>query len=233
VIPRAAALAALAASALFALPAHAGTGHFFTWRHQPDFHDLQVCAERMRPLLEARAALLHVYAGSELDRFAEQNVLIAFNGVSGEEAEPFVFPGHCAPGETFQTIPTHNSVETDGKPYDEVVTASLIVARECFPAETLDIASDSSFADGWAKGKVLAEQVLGHEVKSPLSSTRARSPFSTARSPGGALASGSATAERDSARSASSPLLAVRYGALLVLAGLYVLDRRRRRAQKT
>ena len=146
-----------------------GYGHSFAWHKQPGFAELQRCAERMGPLLAARAALVHVYAGDELDLFSDRTVLLAFNGVGAGAGQPFVFPGNANPGEIFQALTATNVCETGKKPYDEVVTAALIVARECFAPDILEIGSDGTWAKDWAAGKALAEKVLAHSVSNPLS----------------------------------------------------------------
>jgi hypothetical protein len=137
----------------------------------------------MAPLLASRAELLHVYAGDELDAFSDRTVLLAFNGVGSGAGEPFVFPGNASPGEIFQVLTATNVCETGRKPYDEVVTAALIVARECFGPEILEIASDGTWTKDWAAGRALAEKVLGRAASNPLSrdrgskAARGNSPF--------------------------------------------------------
>lgn len=159
---------AAALALLSPLRASGGYAHSFTWLRPPDFVALQRCAERMRPLVEARAQALHVYAGDELDRFPDQTVLLAFNGRGGEAAAPFVFPGFAAPGEIFQAATATNVCATGRKPYDEVVVAALIVARTCFGPDVLEIRSDGDWERDWARGRALAEAVLGHPAASPL-----------------------------------------------------------------
>lgn len=211
---------AAALALLSPLRASGGYGHSYTWLRPPDFVALQRCAERMRPLLQARAAHLHVYSGDELDRFADRTVLLAFNGREGEAAAPFVFPGHAAPGEIFQAATATNVCTTERKPYDEVVAAALIVARSCFGPEVLEIRSDGEWERDWARGRALAEAVLGHPAASPLSlgSGRPRAEDARAAPPWRRLGAGM--------------LRAARFLALLTFAGLAARDlaRRGRRA---
>lgn len=56
--------------------------------------------------------------------------------------------------------------KTAGKPYDAVVTASLILAKKIF-GDSIDIKSDGNWLD-WSQGAVLFEQVFGYEPQSVL-----------------------------------------------------------------
>lgn len=56
--------------------------------------------------------------------------------------------------------------KTAYKPYDAVVTALLIRARELY-GDDLRVQSDGSWAD-WAEGRALYEQVFGKEAPCPL-----------------------------------------------------------------
>jgi hypothetical protein len=187
----------------------------------------------MGRLLAARAALVHVYAGDELDLFSDRTVLLAFNGIGAGAGEPFVFPGNANPGGIFQALTATNVCETARKPYDEVVTAALIVARECFSPDILEIASDGTWAKDWAPGRRLAEKVLGHAVSNPLSREGGGKPV---RGSSGGKPSGEP--DRHAGRGPFAPagderdpaaLRWVRYGALLFFAALYAFDRTQRR----
>jgi hypothetical protein len=187
----------------------------------------------MGPLLAARAALVHVYAGEELDLFSDRTVLLAFNGVGAGAGQPFVFPGNSNPGEIFQALTATNVCETGKKPYDEVVTAALIVARECFAPDILEIGSDGTWAKDWAAGRALAEKVLAHSVSNPLSRERGRKAASG--NPGGERGGEPArhagpgpSAPADEERGPAA-LRWARYGALLFFAALYAFDRTQRR----
>jgi hypothetical protein len=187
----------------------------------------------MGRLLAARAALVHVYAGDELDLFSDRTVLLAFNGIGAGAGEPFVFPGNANPGEIFQALTATNVCETGKKPYDEVVTAALIVARQCFGPDILEIASDGTWDRDWAPGRRLAEEVLGRAASNPLS-----------REGGGKAAAGASGGKPSGkpGRRGGPGLLApsgddrgpdalrwVRYGALVFFAALYAVDLAQRR----
>jgi hypothetical protein len=65
-----------------------------------------------------------------------------------------------------------NFCKTAGKPYDEVVTACLLVARDHFPEDILSIDSDGSWSDGdWQEGTKLYTTVLGRPARNPMSPT--------------------------------------------------------------
>ena len=82
---------------------------------------------------------------------------ITFNGIGKQAHEPFAFPGKLG----------FNFTKTVWKPYDEVVTAALIVARSCFPADELEIASDGEWSD-WGRGRQLYEKTFGKDAPNPL-----------------------------------------------------------------
>ena len=63
--------------------------------------------------------------------------------------------------------PSFQFTKTAYKPYDEVVTACLIVARDHFPPALLTIHSDGEWAE-WARGAALYEQVLGRPAHDPV-----------------------------------------------------------------
>lgn len=82
---------------------------------------------------------------------------VDFNGIGDDGHEPFVFPGE----------PGFNFCKTAYKPYDEVVTACLLVARDHFPPKVLAISSDGEWAD-WGKGEKLYRSVFGRSPKYPF-----------------------------------------------------------------
>jgi hypothetical protein len=82
---------------------------------------------------------------------------VDFNGTGVDAHEPFVFPG----GNGF------NFCKTAAKPYDEVVTACLLVARDHFPPSVLEISSDGSWSD-WAEGAKLYSAVFHRPARNPM-----------------------------------------------------------------
>jgi hypothetical protein len=83
---------------------------------------------------------------------------VDFNGVGDNAHEPFEFPGE----------EESNACKTEFKPYDEVVTACLLVAHDHFPSSVLTIASDGSWGD-WQDGARLYTSVTGRRAANPMS----------------------------------------------------------------
>jgi hypothetical protein len=82
------------------------------------------------------------------------------NGIGDGANEPFVFPGELG----------FNFCKTEGKPYDAVVTACLLVAHDHFPTSVLSIDSDGSYSEGdWEEGIKLYSSVLGRIPRNPIS----------------------------------------------------------------
>jgi len=76
----------------------------------------------MRRIVDARRDLVHAEIGA---------ASVTLNGLGEAGHEEFVFPGEVG----------FNFTKTAGKPYDEVVTACLLVARDHFPPPRLRIQS--------------------------------------------------------------------------------------------
>jgi hypothetical protein len=87
---------------------------------------------------------------------------ISFNGIGDDAHEPFAFP-LVDPGASEIQF-----VKTEWKPYDEVVVACLIAARDHFPSAVLTIDSDGEWSPDWARGAGLYERVLGRTAHNPL-----------------------------------------------------------------
>lgn len=143
--------------------ARAGYTHYYTWKQKPDDASLKACIADMNRLIEARKSILvspdlpESTPGSL--KLSETN--IDFNGIGKNAHEPFVFP---------YVLPDHDSFnfcKTAWKPYDEVVTACLIVARDHFPPSVLEISSDGSWAD-WSRGAILYSSVFGRPARDPI-----------------------------------------------------------------
>ncbi len=141
------------------MKADAGYTHYFTWHEEPDEEALKACIGEMRRIIDARTNIL---AGPNGDgTIVMDSANVNLNGIGTNAHEPFVFPGATG----------YNFCKTAGKPYDEVVTACLLVARDHFPSPILSIESDGSWSDGdWNAGKNLYSSVLGRAPHDPMSS---------------------------------------------------------------
>lgn len=150
-----AACVALVFLTLWPVSVEAGYTHYFTWLSQPDPDEIARCVERMSQVVNAAGNLV---AG--IDGTGEVEILsheLAFNGRVPLDHEPFVFPGQAG----------FNFCKTAYKPYDAVVTAALIVARDCFPADLLEITSDGPWP-AWSDGAELYTQTFGSEPTTSL-----------------------------------------------------------------
>jgi hypothetical protein len=151
--------AALILLLLSCVQACAGYTHYFTWHEAPSDLALTQCVAEMSLLIDARKSILvgpdlpGAIAGSPKVEAARVDI----NGIGDDAHEPFVFPGEVG----------FNFCKTQWKPYDEVVTACLIVARDHFPKSVLAISSDGSWAD-WAAGASLYSSVLHRGAKNPM-----------------------------------------------------------------
>jgi hypothetical protein len=142
----------------FPAKAFAGYTHYWTWLRTPDPPRLAACLDDMEKVVRARPDLV-----AEVDFVKGER--IAFNGIGEQAHEPFIFPGDLG----------LNFTKTLWKPYDEVVTAALIVARSCFPVEELQIASDGEWSE-WAPGRRLYEKTFGKDAPNPLLAAGERQP---------------------------------------------------------
>jgi hypothetical protein len=150
--------------------AQAGYSHYFTWRRPPDPETLVHCVADMRRLVQASPTLAQEVS---LDKSGiARQATIAFNGISDELMhEDFIFPGRIG----------FNFCKTSGKPYDAVVTACLLAARDHFPPEVLEIQSDGNWEQGdWEDGAELYCRLLGRPARNPITpGPSSYSPFRT------------------------------------------------------
>jgi hypothetical protein len=135
--------------------AYGGYTHYFTWAQTPDEAKLKACIQEMMKLIEARKSMLAGPDGTGTVKVDSSH--IEFNGKGEDAHEPFIFPGPI--GENF--------CKTQWKPYDAVVTACLLVARDHFPDSILKIGSDGDW-DAWTEGILLYSSVLGRTPQNPL-----------------------------------------------------------------
>ncbi|MBI5498302.1 MAG: hypothetical protein HY904_25090 [Deltaproteobacteria bacterium] len=148
--------------ALFiALPqaAHAGHTHYWTWLAPPDAHAVELAVAGMQRLAASRPDV-----AVTLERGDAGTVGITLNGVGADAHEPFVFPGKDR----------FNFCKTAQKPYDDVVTAALILARDHFDASVLRVESDGAWEAGaWVAGAQLYREVTGRDARNPVSAPSA------------------------------------------------------------
>ncbi len=158
--------------------AEAGYTHYWRWRITPDAKRLEPCIRDMAKIADAKRDLLadreertgagavfpfedeRPLDGGAGDAEAVRFPAIAFNGIAEEAHETFVFP--------FAFDEGFNFVKTQWKPYDVVVVACLIVARDHFKPEELAIGSDGEWGRDWNAGAQLYERVLGRSAVDPI-----------------------------------------------------------------
>jgi hypothetical protein len=155
---------------LFAANAFAGYSHNFTWRQEPDPAALRNCIADMRRVIEARRSVLAGVDGEGPPVLDDLKVEI--NGIGDLAHEPFIFPGITGPWPDDDPDPQlkgFNSCKTWQKPYDAVVTACLMVARDYFPPSVLAITSSGSWDEGdWDEGARLYSSVFGKRARNPI-----------------------------------------------------------------
>ena len=150
-------------SGLLCPQAFAGYTHYYTWKQSPSEQALKDCVADMNRLIEARRSIL---VSPDLPE-SKPGILnlgstnVDFNGVGGDAHEPFVFPYVLPERQSF------NFCKTEYKPYDEVVTACLIVARDHFPPSVLEISSDGEWTD-WRAGAILYSSVFQRPAVNPM-----------------------------------------------------------------
>jgi hypothetical protein len=161
--------------------ARAGYTHYWRWRIVPDGAALEASLVEMDKLADAKRSILTDRRGQTGGnaRFrgwcdwgkdagetpdGGETPCIGFNGVGPDEHETFGFP--LAP---FTNDPAFSFVKTAAKPYDVVVAASLIVARDHFAPDALEISSDGTWPEDFAAAAQLYEQVLKRRPRDPRS----------------------------------------------------------------
>lgn len=140
---------------LCATSAQAGYTHYWTWKIAPDSARLKKCIDEMKLILQASPVPLASADGKGQPTIRDS--ILSFN-MKGEEAdigEPFVFPGRTG----------YNFCKTNGKGYDPVVTACLLVIMDHFGKEEVTVSSDGNMAEDWQAGSALYKKVLGRTPK--------------------------------------------------------------------
>jgi hypothetical protein len=139
--------------------ARAGYTQYWTWKEKPDDKALKACIQEMRLIISARTNILANPDGNAGSTAIITETNVDLNGIGELSHEPFVFPGE----------PGFNFCKTAGKPYDAVVTACLMVARDHFPIKTLEIDSDGDWNSGdWNDGANLYASVLNRAANNPM-----------------------------------------------------------------
>jgi hypothetical protein len=153
---------------ILCIRANAGYTHYYTWHQEPDAVSMRECIGEMRLLVEARRAMLAGLEGEGAPLIESESLI--FNGIGDDSHEPFVFPGTIVRTPPVpQLLPGFNICKTAAKPYDEVVTACLIAARDHFPISVLAIGSDGSWSGGdWRQGASLYSSVLRRPARNPI-----------------------------------------------------------------
>ena len=146
---------AVACCAAAVEPVQAGYTHYFEWNSRPDTAALEACLADMAAIVAAADDIL-ADADGKGDPWVSSTG-VAFNGRGDSAHEPFVFPGD----------PGFNFCKTACKPYDDVVTACLIVARDHFSPNVLRISSDGGWAD-WQAGARLYTRTTGKMAVNPF-----------------------------------------------------------------
>jgi hypothetical protein len=148
--------------------ANAGYTHYYTWLQKPNDSAVRECIAEMRRIVDAHRSIL---AGPEAEGPPEVTPLrLAINGIGDEGHETFLFPGDVDSVPKDPRIPKgFNFCKTAAEPYDEVVTACLLAARDHFAPSVLKIESDGSWAAGdWSAGASLYSSVLGRAARNPM-----------------------------------------------------------------
>lgn len=126
----------------------AAYAHSWTWKQRPGDEQLARCIGDMQRLILRRPDLLVVLEPNAAHQ-------LRFTG-KGEHGDEFVFPGQVG----------LNKIATDQKPYDEVVTAALLVARDHFGPDVLEIQSDGTWLQ-WQDGILLYTETFQRGPKNP------------------------------------------------------------------
>jgi len=135
-----------------------GYTHYWTVKEELTREKFITWAEGVQVIVET-AVEAGIPLGNGLGEDAPEisDLVIAFNGVGNEGHETF---GITIDDEGFDFC------KTAAKPYDAVVTASLIHAKRIF-GDAIEIKSDGNW-DDWDSGKILYETVFDIQPESVL-----------------------------------------------------------------
>lgn len=135
--------------------AHAGYTHYWTWKGTPDPAKVKKCVAEMKLILSASPVPLASVDGTGTPNLLDNLVSFNLKGDEDDIGEPFVFPGRGG----------HNFCKTNGKDYDVVVTACLLVVMDHFSKDEVAVTSDGKMPEDWAEGIALYKKVLGRSPK--------------------------------------------------------------------
>lgn len=134
----------------------AGYGHNWTWKKSPDSTKLKKCVLEMKFILQASPVRLASVDGTGEPTVLESVITFNMKGEEDDIGEPFVFPGRTG----------FNFCKTNGKDYDAVVTACLLVVLDHFSSDEVAISSDGKMnEEDWGEGIKLYKKVLGRQPK--------------------------------------------------------------------
>lgn len=133
------------------------------------FQQLGTDAKRIIAVAESRGIRLGNWGGEESPEFNERR--FSFNGYGEEAHETFSWDDDAdmkawQKQAGFEDDDVFYCCKTAYKPYDAVVTAILIRAKELY-GEAVRVSSDGAWPD-WADGRNLYEAVFGYEPTCPF-----------------------------------------------------------------
>jgi hypothetical protein len=143
-----------------------GYSHYWYWLDRVDEARMGACLTEVAAVLDAAAVPLAGPLGSGDP--VRSSVGIACNGVAPDDYETFEFPGLLPSGpiryEDGSRRDGFNCVKTAWMPYDEVVTACLLVAAHHFPQHVFRLSSDGEYPTDWQRGRALYERATGRSA---------------------------------------------------------------------
>ena len=106
--------------------------------------------------------------GQTLGGWDASETRVSFNGLDDQAHETFSFDAVCPEQKSYNTqSPMYfDFCKTAEKPYDVVVTASLLLLKDCY-GDAVDISSDGYWSE-WLNGRELYKRVFGNDPKSPF-----------------------------------------------------------------
>ena len=129
------------------LTAPRGTTYHFIWLREPDEEALRDCIEQMGLVVVATRSVLAGPDGT--GEPVVRDLTIQFNGIAPDAGDPFEFPGQDGA----------NSCQTGGNAYGDVVMLCLLVARDHFSADTLEISTSDKAS--LRSGELLYQSRMG------------------------------------------------------------------------
>lgn len=133
-----------------------GYTHYWSWKKRPSAAKLQAAIRDIAKVVRS-AASGFLAGGNGEGKPLVTPTEVAFNGSSGDSYETFAFPGDFPEG-TDDSSDGFNFTKTARRPYDAFVTAALIVVRQHFDTDVLEIRSDGD-PEEWIDGP--SEDVQG------------------------------------------------------------------------